>query len=436
MKSLLHMIVLCRTLSCAWPVPPNTEQATEKDNQLAEKWHSYTVNEIWRHRLEVPHIWEYAIIPLFPRWKKKTLTYRISKYTKQMTHAEVDEIIKKAFGVWSQYTCLNFTQSWDASDIDISFGVRIHSDIPEDCPFDGKKDVLAHAFVSVEDDIKGYVHFDDDEKWTKDLRGSNLFHVAVHEIGHILALDHSSINEAVMYAYYEGQDSITFQLHQDDIDGIQAVYGHPGNCSHQPNHPEPLLKQKSQDLCDLNISFEAVTTFQGHIYFFADRDFILKDPVERRHVEKSIASLWPILKCGIDAAYEVEDKHTLYIFKGRKYRTVVGDIHNLSLPEFTSTLGFPEKPIDAAVHDQETKETLFFSGDEYWSFDEETRSIDEGYPRKIAADFPEIGSRVDAAFQYNGILYLLRGQKQYEFDSTTYELIDIKKTTSWFGCPE
>ena len=54
--------------------------------------------------------------------------------------------------------------------------------------------------------------------------GINLFQVAAHEFGHSLGLAHSSVNAARMAPFYQGYVP-NFELHQDDIDGIQYVYG-------------------------------------------------------------------------------------------------------------------------------------------------------------------------------------------------------------------
>ena len=46
--------------------------------------------------------------------------------------------------------------------------------------------------------------------------------VALHEIGHALGMDHSSLMNAVMYAYYNG---VKGSLTPDDSAGIQSIYG-------------------------------------------------------------------------------------------------------------------------------------------------------------------------------------------------------------------
>ena len=80
--------------------------------------------------------------------------------------------------------------------------------------------VLAHAFYPRNGDI----HFDEDEGFTSGTpSGTNLHYVALHELGHSLGIKHTDIRGAVMYPYYKYLEDP--QLHQDDIDAIQANYG-------------------------------------------------------------------------------------------------------------------------------------------------------------------------------------------------------------------
>lgn len=51
----------------------------------------------------------------------------------------------------------------------------------------------------------------------------NLYHVAAHELGHSLGLSHSTDIGALMFPNYIFSHDL--QLSQDDIDGIQTIYG-------------------------------------------------------------------------------------------------------------------------------------------------------------------------------------------------------------------
>ncbi len=52
--------------------------------------------------------------------------------------------------------------------------------------------------------------------------GYDLESIAIHEFGHALGLGHSSSSSSVMYATYQGTKN---SLIQDDINGVQAIYG-------------------------------------------------------------------------------------------------------------------------------------------------------------------------------------------------------------------
>ncbi|XP_039600450.1 stromelysin-1-like [Polypterus senegalus] len=156
------------------------------------------------------------------RWNKYSLTYRIVNYTPDLDRGSVDQAIRNAFRVWSNVTPLRFTKVFSGTaDIMIMFQARYHGDSNL---FDGPGRILAHAFFPGPG-IGGDAHFDEDETWSANSQGINLFLVAAHEIGHSLGLTHSSDPNALMYPTYSYKDPNRFQLSQNDVRRIQAVYG-------------------------------------------------------------------------------------------------------------------------------------------------------------------------------------------------------------------
>jgi hypothetical protein len=127
--------------------------------------------------------------------------------------------IFRALNEWAQHTKLVFSEVWIPQDADIKISLqqKHHND---KYIFDGKGGTLAHAFYPTD----GRVHLDlDDISSTSDFNEQELFSILLHEFGHSLGLAHSTDTRSntVMHPFLR-------ELHglgQDDIEGIQALFG-------------------------------------------------------------------------------------------------------------------------------------------------------------------------------------------------------------------
>ncbi|MFW9788642.1 MAG: matrixin family metalloprotease [Candidatus Thorarchaeota archaeon] len=151
------------------------------------------------------------------KWDKLALTYRFLNYTPDLAQSVVRRAVLDAFNQWASESCVSFSEVKSGGDISLSWESGDHGD---GSAFDGPGGVLAHAFYPQD----GRLHFDEDELWTDDdpPTGFDLVTVALHELGHILGLSHSTDTQAVMYAYYSGKRRT---LRTDDKNGIQSIYG-------------------------------------------------------------------------------------------------------------------------------------------------------------------------------------------------------------------
>ncbi|XP_043847201.1 matrilysin [Dromiciops gliroides] len=182
-----------------------------------------TMEIIQKPRCGVPDVGQFSLFPGRPKWSSKVVTYRVASYTRDLSKATVDYLVQKALDMWSKASTLTFKKVRRGNaDIVIGFARGVHGDFN---PFDGPGGILAHAFAPGEG-LGGDAHFDNDEQWSDGSRlGINFLFAATHELGHSLGLGHSSDPEAVMYPTYSYKNPEDFGLSEDDIKGIQKLYG-------------------------------------------------------------------------------------------------------------------------------------------------------------------------------------------------------------------
>jgi len=151
-----------------------------------------------------------------------TVNYVFSAMTAQLPPAAAQAEILRAMAQWTNAVKVTWklgTNPTAPQTVNILWATFDHGD---GFPFDGKGGILAHTFYPAPpnpEPIAGDMHFDDSESWHIG-SDTDLFSVALHELGHALGLGHSDNPAAVMYPYYQKQTGLSSL----DIGAIQTMY--------------------------------------------------------------------------------------------------------------------------------------------------------------------------------------------------------------------
>ncbi|XP_006000312.1 72 kDa type IV collagenase [Latimeria chalumnae] len=277
--------------------------------------------------------------------------------------------------------------------------------------------------------------FDDDRKWgfCPD-QGYSLFLVAAHEFGHALGLEHSQDPGALMAPIYTYTKH--FRLSQDDITGIQELYGV------RTDKPMPPTQGPvtPMDLCKEDIVFDAVAQIRGETFFFKDR-FLWRtmNPRAKPTGPMLIATFWPEVPEKLDAVYEAPQEEKDVFFSGDKYWVFSASTLERGYPKKISTLGLPPEleRVDAAFTWGKNKKTYIFAGDRFWRYNEVKKKMDPGFPKLIADAWNGVPDNLDAAFEFNGHghSYFFKDWYFLKMEDSNLKIIKVGNVKNeWLGC--
>lgn len=168
-----------------------------------------------------------------------TVRYVFSRMTTQLGSAAAQAEIVRAMAEWSKVAAISWqpgANSFGAATVNVLFAAYNHGD---GYPFDGPGGIVAHSFYPAPpnpEPIAGDMHFDDSESWHIGVN-TDVFSVALHELGHTLGLGHSDDPTAVMYPYYK----MVTTLAAPDVAAILTLYAaQTSPTTVPPTTPAPL----------------------------------------------------------------------------------------------------------------------------------------------------------------------------------------------------
>ncbi|XP_004861422.1 matrix metalloproteinase-19 isoform X2 [Heterocephalus glaber] len=276
--------------------------------------------------------------------------------------------------------------------------------------------VLAHADIPE----LGSVHFDEDELWTEGTyRGVNLRIIAAHELGHALGLGHSRYTQALMAPVYAGYRPY-FELHSDDVAGIQALYGkkNPETRDEEEEMEVPTVPPVPRELSPMpspcSGELDAMMLGpHGKTYAFKG-DYVWTVTDSGLGPLFLVSDLWNGLPGKLDAAVYSPRTQWIHFFKGDK---VWRYINFKMSPGFPTKLNKVEPNLDAALYWPVNQKVFLFKGSGYWQWDELAPNDFSRYPKPIKELFTGVPNQPSAAMSWrDGRVYFFKGVKYWRLN--------------------
>ncbi|KAE9549957.1 hypothetical protein FO519_006836 [Halicephalobus sp. NKZ332] len=212
-------------------------------------------------------------------WEKSVLTFNITNFPEAIKESDFRELLHQAFAAWETVIPVDFVEVNDSEKADIVFSF-------ED-PLNGWTNDPTHLSIAGAsgtpknpDTPRTRIWISKDETWGTnnelDQTNNDLFNVLVHEIGHVLGLEHSSDPNSSMYPLFEREtDQQRPEVTNDDVEKLRNLYEIVDIGTGLTSEIDPLQKSSQEIIGGLSskcpLSLQAVSrAADGELLIFRD----------------------------------------------------------------------------------------------------------------------------------------------------------------------
>jgi len=240
-------------------------------------------------------------------------------------------------------------------------------------------------------------------------------------------LGHTRENEAVMYEFYTKS---TATLAEDDIRGMQHIYGVPPN----RKYTAPPKKDDSEEEMPVwgqtpmplphkcNSTYDAIALIGDELIAFK-RKYMFGPTMNTTEIRSRWRGLPPKLT-HVDAVFQTSDKKILFFVNQGVYSF---DGSKTAKTYKLSELGIDSSAlkVDAIFKKSDNDQVYIFIDNYYYRFDEKKMMV-TGNKIRITQSFKDVFD-IDTAFTYkDGVTYFFKNESYYEFDNKNMRLNRMK----------
>lgn len=289
--------------------------------------------------------------------KKRTITYKIKKWTKWIPTSIQNQTIYNMLKMWSDD--LSVKCRWSAFDPDVVIMFNPEKNKRIEAKSKNKYDV--YTKLQVKDNVVTINLFADAAQSV-----SILTKTSAHAFGHVFGHKHSNLY------------------------GIMSPIFRPNSIMENGK-------------CEVRLTASFTHLHIGWSYLIKDNlAWGIQEGYEVQYPPKKATDIWKGVPPNIDDGFSWGNNWETYFFQGSQYYrfdTSKGRVADGYPNDIID--GWPGVPNDIdAVFSDEIQKTFFFKQNKVYLFNDELNRVEQGFPKRIGEVFQNVPNFIDAAFHY------------------------------------